>query len=143
MGIKSKIETVLNSLDDINTVVYQDVFKANVSLDNVTFPCAVMFLIVDGGLNLSNDIYKEVADVQLFFIDKIDYDSNGDEVEAVAESMRNIAKKFIQLSQDSAYKITSNEVLFKTIYDEYDVNVCGINFNFTAQEKQGVCANTL
>ena len=55
MEIIDKIKNILNSLEDIKTVMYESAFGANLRVDRKEAPFAIMYTVSDYQLDMSRN----------------------------------------------------------------------------------------
>ena len=144
MPLKSKIETVINSLEEIKQIMYEDEFNANEQLDYSELPVALMFIITDLKFNLKNGNLREKGEIQLFFLNQETVSPTGENIQETVSPMQRLALKFLVASRESGYIIDNEEnINIQTVYDEFDASLSGVTFRFTAIEKQGICESEL
>lgn len=110
----------------------------NVKADEEVFPAVYLDNPVKMTFEVQQSGYiKQLYTMDLFFIDKTDYDASEEEIEAVLIQMRQFVKKFlisaetnvlIRLTDDFPYRAEGYE--FQNIFD---VNVSGLALNLTVE----------
>lgn len=142
MNIKDKIITILNSISDLKTIIYDSGYSSNVRLDRGSVPACIFYLIKDYELDLSKGIQREIANIQLFFCDRVNLDAKGEEKDVIVENMSIIAKEFLyKLIAEGNLNIENDSVKLRTTWGEFDCFVAGMNIELKISEKQGSCLN--
>lgn len=140
MDIKDKIITILNSISDIKTIIYDSGFSANVRIDRKETPAALLYLIKDWQLDISNGLQKEIANIQVFFFDRAKFDTKGEEKDVIVDSMSLIAKEFLsKLLADKTIEVEGDTIQMRSVFGQFDAFCVGVNVELRIKEKQGQC----
>ena len=97
MKIVDKILDILNSMSDVETVLYESPSYTNIKLDRKPAPYAILYLLTDMEIDLSRGYAVEGCDVEVFFADLVKFDADGPTHQAVVDRMLGIARQFISL----------------------------------------------
>lgn len=140
MKTLSSLLYVLNSMEGIGSVVYENAFNANIRADGITTPLALLRVVEDWKLDTSNGFIFEKANCALFFLQCCDLEFNSVKVDTTIEEMKQHALNFIRkVSKSAEIEIEDDEITLKSVYDHFDRNMAGVCLEFTAKELQGSC----
>lgn len=144
MVLTNAILTILNGLKTdgaLEAVVYNSPSKTNVELDTTAHPAAVLYIFRDGSIDLSTGLVRELADVNVMFLDQQDeLDFQGLNNELILDNMVNVSKEFIsRIIEANVAEIIGDEITLKGIYDFNDKNTTGVSLQFRLRELQGHC----
>lgn len=139
-NLTNKVLAILNDIAGIQTVIYDNGHSANVRIDRNSTPAALLYTLPDWTLDISKGTAREKADIQVFFFDRVNFDSKAEDKLQIFENMNSLARDFIrELLSDSEIKVLDDEVKITATYGEFDAFVCGCVVNITIEEKQGEC----
>lgn len=146
--INTNILSILNSYvesGDLAAVVYNSPTKANVDLDTTAHPVAVLYILRDGSIDLTNGIWTEVAEVNVLFLThQPELDFNALQNDALLDSMAEVAERFVgDLIASGSCEIVDNNITVRGVYDFNDKNTTGVSLQFRLRELQGRCLNSL
>lgn len=148
MAISAQILNVLDAMvtaDVIKSRVYQQVGKANVVMDNVTTPAAVMYCVSKWDIAIRSGVTREEATIGVGFVDRqpqLDFD--GGMNDAIVAFCRAKAVDFVsRVRALNTMTIIDDVVKCTTVFDEYDTNVTGVWVEFRIKENGGECLDTL
>lgn len=140
MVLTDKILDILNSMDSIETVMYDSGFSANVRIDRKPTPAALLYLLTDWTLDISKGSAKEGAEIEVFFFERADFDQKGEEKDVIVSNMGAIARDFIaQLFLDKSISVKDNRILMRSSYGKFDAFCVGVSVHLTIEERQGSC----
>lgn len=144
MTITSNILAILNALKDeqrLEAVVYNRPTKVNVDLDTTAHPVAVLFLLRDGTIELSNGLYRESAQVNVSFLThQRELNFDGLSNDSLIDDMSSVATEFVcRIIATSALELVGDTITMRGVYDYDDKNTTGVNLQFTIRETQGHC----
>ena len=143
MTTTDKILDILNSMTTgsyalLNTVLYESGFGANVRLDRLPDPAAILYMLQSWTLDTSTKLKHPEVDCEIFFCKRCELASKGEKIKEVIDTVEPIVDEFISLLL-SDKSIIVNEIKAQTAYGRFDCNVCGYSLQFTVKDKQGVC----
>ena len=145
MRIETTLLTILNGIKEagrLQSVTYQQPFKANIDTASMTAPMAVLYVITDHKLDIRKGTARESAEVNIFLMDRntrLDYDGTT-ATAAYIDSMAAVGIEVIaRIRQDSTIRIDSDAVEVKSVFDQDDTNLAGVSLQFRCTETQGVC----
>lgn len=125
----------------VASVVYQWAAKANVELDTTAHPVAVLYLFRDGSIDLTEGVYREIAEVNVLFLthqSQLSFDGTAND--ALLSDMIDVATEFVaRLLDDGTCEVIGNEIVVRGIYDFDDKNTTGVSLQFRVRELQGHC----
>ncbi len=136
----NKVLDILNNIESIQTVLFDNGHSSNVRIDRNSTPAALLYTLPDWTLDISKGTAREKADIQVFFFDRVNFDSKAEDKLQIFENMNSLARDFIsELLSDNEIRVLDDEVNIKAVYGEFDAFVCGCVVNITIEEKQGEC----
>jgi len=139
MRVDLKIKAIVEQMHGIS-YEFNDWTRANVNFDNLPLPCCLNVLPPAGQLNFKNGNVRDRVYAQIAFLDKTDFDFEGEENEIIVEKMKKYAVQFVYLANESRLiKILPETINYSVVYDKLDVNVTGVVLSATIEEFQGVC----
>lgn len=139
----NKVLDILNEMTGIQTVIYDNGHSANVRIDRNPTPAALLYTLPDWTLDISHGTAKERADIQVFFFERVLFDSKAEDKLSVFENTNLLAREFVSiLLSDSTVKVLDDEIKVTACYGEFDAMVAGCTINLTLEMKQGECLYT-
>lgn len=143
MQTTDKILDILNSMTTGNdamlkTVLYESGFGANVRLDRLQDPAAILYMLQSWTLDTRTKLKHPEVDCEIFFCKRCELAAKGEKIKEVMDTVEPIVDEFISLLL-SDKSIIVNEIKAQTAYGRFDCNVCGYSLQFTVKDKQGVC----
>lgn len=147
MKIVDKINGILSAMTEDNnsnlqSYQYNDKPTANVTLDrNKPSPTALFMQITDWTLATNRANIKEVANINVSFLDKEKkLDAQGNEQDTIISNMKDIAIDFLQrLFADKTLKVLDEKIEMKSVFLRSDSNRSGVNITLKISETQGDC----
>lgn len=140
MEIVNKVKDILNSIEGLKTVLYQSGFSANVTLDRKETPAALLYLLTDFDIDLSNGLSKESCDLEIFFCERTKFDITGDQKDTIINNCTALAKEFIsKLLAEKTLYINQDSIHCKCSYGKFDAFVAGVSVELRIEERQGSC----
>lgn len=140
MVLVQKILNILNNINDLETVMYDSGFSANVRIDRKPLPAALFYLLNDWTLDATMTTVKESANIQVFFFDTCNFDAKGEEKDVIVQRMEDIAKEFIaDVFADKSIVITDDKIRIQSSYGKFDKFCVGVSVQFRIEEKQASC----
>lgn len=140
MTLVNKIRAILGSIDDINTVMYDSGWSANVRIDRNPAPYALLYLLSDWTLDISKGVAKEGADIQVFFFDKANLDAKGEEKDLIVTQMELIAREFIRrVLADNTILVAEDTIKLRSSWGQFDKFCVGVSVSMKLEDKQGGC----
>lgn len=150
MVLVNKILTILNSMlppenptegqDYIQTIMYDSSWSANVRVDRKPSPIALVYLLSDWTLNTNSLAYKESANIQIFFADRANFDSKGEDKDVIIQRMEALAKEFLSLViSDRDIKLLDDSVKVQSSFGRFDSFMVGVTLNLKIEERQAQC----
>lgn len=140
MTLVNKIRAILGSIDDINTVMYDSGWSANVRIDRNHAPYALLYLLSDWTLDISKGVAKEGADIQVFFFDKANIDAKGEEKDLIVTQMELIAREFIRrVLADNTILVAEDTIKLRSSWGQFDKFCVGVSVTMKIEDKQGGC----
>lgn len=136
----SKILDILNDMTGIQTVMFDNGSSSNVRIDRKPTPAALLYTLPDWTLDISHGTAKERADIQVFFFERVDFDSKAESKLETFENTNSLAREFVNiLLSDSTVKVLDDTIKITASYGSFDSFVAGCVVNITIEEKQGSC----
>lgn len=135
-----KILNILNNIEDIKTVIYDQDFSANVRLDRKPMPGALVYALNNWNLNIKTGLTKESAEFQIFFFTPTQLDITAEDKLSDIEKMYSITLEFLsKLLKDNTIRVLDDTVNIKATYGKFDKFVCGVSLQIMVEQKQGYC----
>ena len=142
-NLTNKILAILNDIAGIQTVMFDNSHSANVRIDRNSTPAALLYTLPEWFLDIGHGSSKERAEIQVFFFDRVNFDSKAEDKLNTFENMGEISREFIyRLLNDSTIRVIDDEIKITACYGEFDAFVAGCTVNITIQMKQGECIYT-
>lgn len=136
----SKVLDILNGMTGIQTVMFDSGNSANVRIDRKPTPAALLYTLPDWTLDISRGTAKEKADIQVFFFERVDFDSKAESKLETFENTNILAREFIrELLSDGEIMVLDEEVKITAAYGKFDSFVAGCTVNITIEEKKPAC----
>jgi hypothetical protein len=142
-NLTNKVLAILNDIAGIQTVMFDNSHSTNVRIDRKPTPAALLYTLPEWFLDIGHGSSKERAEIQVFFFDRVNFDSKAEDKLNTFENMGEIAREFIyRLLNDNTVRVLDDTVKITATYGEFDSFVCGCTVNLTIEEKQGECLYT-
>ena len=139
MRVDLKIKSIIEQMQGIS-YEFNNWATANVTFDNLPLPVCLYILPVSGQINLKNDYVRDQPNALIAFLDKAEFDADGEQNEPTVERMKNYAVEFFyRVNQSGQFKPIPDNLPYSVVYDKLDVNVTGVVFSVQLQEQPGVC----
>lgn len=138
MELQDKILAILNSMQEISTVIYGSGFDANVRLDRKPDPAAIVYLLQSWSIDVTKMMKRKECDIAIYFCKRYDFGAKGEVVKSVIDTVEPIVDEFIGRMLDDKSIIVS-QVKAQASYGNFDCHTCGYTVTFHAEEKQGTC----
>lgn len=136
MTVQEKIKQVIESLGEV--YLHENWQTANVRIDKMPLPCVLNVLPVSGAFQFGTSRVKDKPNCMIAFMDKSDFDFDGQNNDVVVERCKCRAMAFlIELGRSGLFKQVTGDIRYSVFYDRMDVNVTGIVIEFTPEEIQG------
>lgn len=136
MTVQEKIKSILEGIGE--NYLFDNWQTANIRLDKANIPCVLNVLPVSGVFTLSDTQLKDKPNCMIAFMDKAEFDFDGEQNDDVIESCKNRAKEFIlTVNKSGIFKPVSGDIRYSTFYDKLDVNVTGIVIELQLEETKG------
>lgn len=136
----NKVLAILNDIAEIQTVLYDNGSSSNVRIDRRPTPAALLYTLPDWTINVSKGNAVEGAEIQVFFFDRVNFDSKAEDKLTVFEETELLAREFIyRLLNDSTIRVLDDTIKITASYGSFDSFVAGCVVNLTIEEKQGSC----
>lgn len=134
-------ETPVQGVEYLNTVIYDSGFSANVRVDRKPSPYAIFYLLSDWNIDLSKgSAVKEIANIQIFFADRANFDAKGEEKDLIVMRMELLAREFIRkVLEDRSIQIVDDQIRLQSSYGKFDAFLVGVTLNMKIEERQASC----
>lgn len=140
MQIVNNILHKLNSIEGLETVLYESGFGTNLRIDRKPTPAAVLYLIQGFEIGLNGGIRKDNVDLEVFFFDRIDLSAKGEVVQAKMDELLPLINSFVSLLvSDKTLVLNGDTIKVQAAYGQFDTHVCGWSLQLKVYEKQGHC----
>lgn len=144
MILTDKILAILREMNSVETVLYDSGFSANVRIDRKEGPYALLYLLTDWAIDVSKGTAKEAAEIEVFFFDKGNFDSTGEEKDVTVKAMSVIALEFVaKLMTDKTITVKDDTIKMRSTYGRYDKFCVGVSVHVNIEAKQGTCIEDL
>lgn len=104
------------------------------------FPLMFVLLRASGRFNRRNGNVRDYQNLTIGFVTIAELDFDSLENDRRIEWMKSIAKRFFTLYDKSGmFERLPEDIQYSDVYNMFDANVTGIQFEIQAQETNGVC----
>ena len=139
MRVDEKIKQIVETIDGLS-YEFNDWTRANVTLDMKALPTCLYLLPVSGTLLNKNGNFRDYPNALIAFLDKAEFDFDGEDNEPTVERMKEYAKSFIVAVNNSGkFTPIPENTPYSVVYDKLDVNVTGVVIQVQLKELQGKC----
>lgn len=136
MSVQEKIKGLLEDIGE--TYMFENWQTANVRMDKFPLPCVLNVLPVSGMLNVGLNQLRDKPNCMIAFMDKADFDFDGEQNDEIIERCKDRAKRFImEVNKGKVFKGLSGDIRYSLFYDRLDVNVTGIVIELQLEEVKG------
>lgn len=137
--VEEKIRMIAERMGKL-TYIFEDLTGANARLDNEVLPAMVNVLPVSGTIRITPTQIKHYPKCAFWFVDKVNLDADGDDIQAVVERCIDYAYEFILwLNWSKMFEpIENTEVTMTVITSDFDSNVAGVLLELVLKEKNGL-----
>lgn len=135
------IDTILQLLRDdsrIGTVLYESPYSANLRIDRLPSPYAILYLVQSMDVDVRGSRYFKTLDIELFICKPTDLSAKGEDVQAACDDLMPIVETFISNLYDSRL-FDFDSVKIRQAVGKYDKNVSGLALEMTLKERQPTC----
>jgi len=139
-NLTNKVLAILNDIAGIQTVMFDNSHSTNVRIDRKPTPAALLYTLPDFKIEIGGGVAKERADIQVFFFDRVQFDSTAEAKLEIFENMGLFAREFIyRLLNEKSIIVLDDTVNITAAYGSFDSFVCGCTVQLTIEERQGSC----
>ncbi len=134
-------DTILQLLRDdsrISTVLYESPYSANLRIDRLPSPYAILYLVQSMDVDVRGSRYFKTLDIELFICKPTDLSAKGEDVQAACDALVPVAETFISKLYDS-HLFDFGPVKIRQATGKFDKNVSGLSLELTLKERQPVC----
>jgi hypothetical protein len=136
--VEQKIKSVVDKMEGL-TYVFDNWQTANLRLDKLPFPAVVNVLPVSGRFNMGKNQLRDYPNMLIAFLDKTDFDFDGEDNDLIVEKCKNLAREFILRANESRlFEYIEGDIYYSVVYDKLDVNVTGVVIELTPKEINGI-----
>ena len=136
--VEQKIKSVVDKMEGL-TYVFDNWQTANLRLDKLPFPAVVNVLPVSGRFNMGKNQLRDYPNLLIAFLDKTDFDFDGEDNDLIVEKCKNLAREFILRANESRlFEYIEGDIYYSVVYDKLDVNVTGVVIELTPKEINGI-----
>ena len=135
------IDTILQLLRDdsrIGTVLYESPYSANLRIDRLPSPYAILYLVQSMDVDVRGSRYFKTLDIELFICKPTDLSAKGEDVQAACDDLMPIVETFISNLYDSRL-FDFDSVKIRQAVGKFDKNVSGLSLELTLKERQPTC----
>lgn len=138
--IINRLLGILENMSGVQTVMYDNSNSANVRIDRKPTPAALVYTLPDWKVDISHGSARESCEIQVFFFNRVDFDSKAESKLETFENMGEIAREFIyRLLNESTIRVLDDTIKITATYGSFDSFVAGCTVQITIEEKQGSC----
>ena len=141
MILIDKVIDILNSMEDIETVLYDSPYSANLKIDRLPEPYAIVYPMQNAELDLRNNL-REGVDLEIFFCKSVQLDADGAKHLAIIDDCMLLAKSFLALLKEEKSIISDENITIRAAYGRYDKHVSGVSVELSLQERQTKCLDS-
>jgi hypothetical protein len=139
MNTEQKIRQIVETIQGLS-YEFNDWTRANIKLDTGALPTCLYLLPVSGQIINKNGNFRDWPNAQIAFMDKTNFDFEGEENEPVIEQMKNYARQFIlKINNSGIFAPLPENIPYKVVYDQLDVNLTGVVIEIQLKELKGNC----
>lgn len=140
MQIVNNILHKLNSIEGLETVLYESGFGTNLRIDRKPTPAAVLYMLQTYSVSLNGNTKKDSVDLEVFIFDRCDLAAKGEVVQEKLDTLQPFVNQFIALlANDKSLLLDGNTVTASMAYGQFDAHVCGWSLQLKLTERQGIC----
>lgn len=122
-------------------------FQLNKALDKIVrkkeYPVCLQVQTTDGTFNFEETPYyrriHESQSIRLIFGDAIKLDYEPEQILDQVEALKAQGVELLQWLNTTDLFQPINDITYSVMYDRFDANLVAVLFEFSLQEKQGVC----
>ena len=134
-----KVKKIVEGIEGLN-YHYNDWSRANVTLDDLPLPVCLYVLPASGQFLNKNGNLRDYPNAMIAFLDKAEFDFDGEENEPTVERMKMFARKFIlAVNRSKMFNPLPENIPYKVFYDLLDVNLTGVAIEIRLEELIGLC----
>lgn len=142
-NLTNKVLAILNDIADLETVIYDNSYSANVRIDRKPTPAALLYTLPDWTLDIGHGNSKERSEIQVFFFNRANFDCKAEDKLDIIEDMNLLAREFVYtLLNDNTVRVVDDEVKMTSSFGEFDAFVIGVVVKLTLEERQPSCIYT-
>lgn len=138
MTTTDKILQLLRDDSRIGTVLYESPYSANLRIDRLPSPYAILYLVQSMDVDVRGSRYFKTLDIELFICKPTDLSAKGEDVQAACDDLMPIAETFISNLYDSRL-FDFDSVKIRQAVGKFDKNVSGLSLELTLKERQPTC----
>lgn len=149
MNLVTKVKAILDSMIPetpptdrpyLQTVMYDSGFSANIRIDRKPTPAALLYLLNDWTLDVTQSTVKESANIEVFFFDRCQLDVKGEEKDLIIQKCETLAKEFLsEILADRSIRLVGDSVRIQSSYGKFDSFCVGVAVTLKIEEKQASC----
>jgi hypothetical protein len=137
-SIEDKIRFVASKMKCVQ-YIFENWQTANVKLDSTALPAMLNVLPASGVMKFGQQQIKDYPNCLFAFMDKVDFDFEGEESDSVVERCKAYAQEFImRINKSGLFEPVYGEIPYSIFYDKLDVNVAGITIEVQLKEVKGL-----
>ncbi|MCE8465876.1 hypothetical protein [Bacteroides nordii] len=136
--IESKIKQVVDKIEGLH-YLFDNWATANVRLDSDKLPAMLNVLPISGVISLTKNKLKDFPNCLFAFLDKAEFDFDGQGNDITVEKCKSLAKMFIlHMNESELFEQIEGDIPYSVVYDKLDVNVTGIVIEIKVKELNGL-----
>lgn len=137
-SVERKIKSVVEAMNGSINYLFANWAQANVAIGKVEGPTIIYVLPASGDLDVSWREIKDGPEAKIAFVDKTEFDFDGEENDEIIERMKHLCYQFIkQLNESDLFEQIEGRVHYQVIYNHLDENITGILITLTIKEIEG------
>lgn len=135
------ITNIITKLDSISglTVLYENPSYANIRLDRLTGPFAILYLVTESNIDLSKNLLFEGVNAEIYFCDRVVFNSSGSVIQSVVDAQYSNVLSFLHTLKEDKTIEYPDTITMRTAYGKFDCETAGLSLELFIKNKQGRC----
>lgn len=137
--VEEKIRKVVEFMGNL-TYVFENMQGANLKLDSAPLPAFVNVMPLTGSIRITPLQVKNYPKCSFWFVDKVNLDADGEEVQDVVNRCMDYAYEFILTLNESQFfePVEKMDVDYQVVTSDMDANVAGVVIELQLKERNGL-----
>lgn len=140
-SVEKKVKSVVEAMNVDGAAInymFANWAQVNVKIGKVKEPTIVYVLPASGDIDISWKEIKDNPEAKIAFIDRTNFDFDGEENDEIIERMKHLCYQFVmKLNESELFEKIEGKLHYQVIYNHLDENVTGILISLTLKEVEG------